>query len=289
MCTAISPVVTFERERASPRLTLTIPIVMRGKDSSGTSVIEKTHTAVVNHRGAKVITSHSFPLGASLEVAVPHLKRRSGAKVVWLGPRDAEVQAIGIDLGQCGDFWGVELMETLATLEEVSNQNRNTSLAPQGSAAEQKNGNHGSALLPAGSPESNPQLQADKSTKLSSAIEELVQTAIEQSLREILPRVNRESEDKLHALHSSAIEQAQMHIGRLVEEAVSKVEAQVAELLARNEKAWQQTLQNATETSQERLEASLSEYQDRLAKRAEDVRHELARKLADLSTTMDTA
>ena len=294
MSTAISPAVSFEKERASPRLPLTIPIVMRGKDSSGIPVIEKTHTVVVNQRGAKVLTARSFTLGASLEIAVPHLKRISGARVAWLGPRDAEVQAIGIDLGRCGDFWGIEFIEAPpAPLGEASDQNQETSPVAQTSAnpivAEHKSGRPRSAPLPDGSPDFNPQLQGDKSTKLLSAVEELLQTAIEQSLGKILPRVNRESEEELQALNRNALEQAQARIHRLVEEAVERLEAQVAEILAQGEKTWQQTLQESTQTSQERLEASFAECQEGLARKAEHVRHELARKLADLSTTLDEA
>ncbi|HEY7678985.1 MAG TPA: hypothetical protein VIC04_00605 [Terriglobia bacterium] len=290
MSTAMYAPGDHENKRSSPRLTLTIPVVILGKDSNGKSIIEKTHTVVVNQRGAKVVTSHSFALGASVDVAVPHLKRLSGARVVWLGSHDSDVPAIGLDLGQCSDFWGVELMDTAPNAYAEGGQNQNAVSAAHANAlgTERKNGN-GSAQLPVGLSALIPVLQTDRSDKLSSAIEELVQTAIERCLGELLPRVNAEAEQELRKLSTSAIEQAQTRVDRMVEEAIGKLETQVAAVLGGQRTIWEQTLQEVARKSQERLETSLSEYQSSLAAKAENVRHELARKLADLGSTLDKA
>jgi len=84
---SISRILVHEKERSSGRLPVTVPIVIRGRDSDETSFIEKTHTVLINRTGAKALTNHSLALGAILQVAVPHLKRLSEAKMAWLAAR----------------------------------------------------------------------------------------------------------------------------------------------------------------------------------------------------------
>ena len=288
----ISRTLYYEKERSSGRLPVTVPIVIRGRDSNGTSFVEKTHTVLINRTGAKARTNYSLVLGAILQVAVPHLKRLSEAKVAWLGPRNSEFQEFGLGLGKPGDFWGVQCLEgVLPTVATLGGENENTGVGESDSVIhagnEKKDANHDSVLPPAESPAFTTGMDTDKSSKISSAIQELTQIAIEQSIDEVLPRVNRQAKEKVVELQRTILEQTEGHLHRLAEEILDKLEAQATQVTAHQKKDWEQTLQGLSQDFQKRLEASLSEFQERLAASAGKVRRELARTLAGLSDTLD--
>lgn len=280
----MNPANTCLIERASPRLPLTIPVVMRGKDSSGNTVIEKTHTVVVNVRGAKVLTSHCFTLGTPLEVAVPHLKRRSDARVAWIGPYDAEFQAIGIDLGNCEDFWGMQdMVIQQAAHGKAGDQNGKSNHRTSGTETNHtaENGRNGLHIADQHSP-----VHTDNFSRLSGALDDLVRTTIENALEEIIPRVVREAQEKVHSLVRTSIEQTSDRTQKVVDEGMRKLETQVAEIVTLNKNRWQQTVQEMACQTEGQLAGRLSECQDELSRKAATVRHELASKLADLSTQL---
>lgn len=97
-----------ERARSSTRLLMALPVVLRGADSNGDPFEEKTRTVVINRTGAKVLLKHPVGLGDHVRLAIEHLRRESGATVVWLGEKKGEWQEVGMDLETTDDFWGVQ-------------------------------------------------------------------------------------------------------------------------------------------------------------------------------------
>ena len=58
-----------------------------------------------------MLTQEPVALGTRLEVAIPHLKRRSWATVVWLGDKKNDKREVGFALDQTDDIWGVQFSD----------------------------------------------------------------------------------------------------------------------------------------------------------------------------------
>src|SRR5208282_1567980 len=96
--------------RRSSRLSLSLPIVIHGKDAHQKAYRESTHTLIVNRHGAKFLTSQQLVVGADILVENPTLGSVAKAKVVWVsGKRNPNgFQEAGVQLAESQNIWGLE-------------------------------------------------------------------------------------------------------------------------------------------------------------------------------------
>ncbi len=96
--------------RRSTRLTVTIPITLRGKEASGREFRERTHAVALNNHGARIITAHELLPGTELTIENTFAGLAAPAVVVWSGerrtPRDPF--EVGVQLAKPGNVWGIE-------------------------------------------------------------------------------------------------------------------------------------------------------------------------------------
>ena len=101
---------TSEDARRSTRLSLSIPIVISGKDTDQNEFKEDTRTLVVNKHGAKVVTVHQLAMGTEILIENPALGTAAKATVAWVGPeyRPGELHQVGLQLFEARNVWGIE-------------------------------------------------------------------------------------------------------------------------------------------------------------------------------------
>ncbi|MBZ5564224.1 MAG: hypothetical protein LAP13_17605 [Acidobacteriia bacterium] len=96
--------------RRSTRLTVTIPITLRGKEAGGREFRERTRAVTLNNHGARIITVHELLPGSELTIENPSAGLAVPGIVVWSSerrtPRDPF--EVGIELVKPGNVWGIE-------------------------------------------------------------------------------------------------------------------------------------------------------------------------------------
>ena len=95
--------------RRSKRVSLAMPVVLRGLDNSGVEFEESTRTVVISKHGAKIRTVQALDLGAVISIENRSMGLAANATVVSVGPRQfpGEPVEIGVQLGQAGNVWGI--------------------------------------------------------------------------------------------------------------------------------------------------------------------------------------
>jgi archaellum component FlaC len=101
---------TSEDARRSTRVSLSVPIVISGKDVDQNDFREETRTLVVNEHGAKIVTVHQLAMGAEILIENPALSTSAKATVAWVGPeyRPGELHQVGLQLYEPRNVWGIE-------------------------------------------------------------------------------------------------------------------------------------------------------------------------------------
>ena len=96
--------------RRSTRLTVTIPITLRGKEAGGREFRERTRAVTLNNHGARIITVHELLPGSELTIENPSAGLAVPGILVWSSerrtPRDPF--EVGIELVKPGNVWGIE-------------------------------------------------------------------------------------------------------------------------------------------------------------------------------------
>lgn len=260
-----------ERRRSSARIPVSIAITLQGTDSAGKSFTEKTHTVVINRKGAKVLTKRSFAMGDPLEVVVPHLNRQSAARVVWLGAKEKGWQEVGIDITESGDFWGVQFPGDEAPFA-ASGPAMSPTVAPAPPVPETRS--------------RIPDTSAEASGKLLGGVRELARGEVEKIVAEVLQELHRQAKENLDRLQEDVLQQAQNRLLGTVDAGIEELQTRVMEAMTNQQQLWEQTLQGLELQTEERILARLAAYEARLATHAEQVRREFARTLADLSAAI---
>jgi len=95
--------------RRSKRVTLAIPIVLIGEDSSGNEFQESTRTTVVSKHGAEITTTRELVHGAVVTIENRSLALAATATVVSIGKRRSpgEPGVIGVQLIKAANVWGI--------------------------------------------------------------------------------------------------------------------------------------------------------------------------------------
>jgi hypothetical protein len=96
--------------RRSSRLSISLPIVIHGKDVQQKAFRETTQTLIVNRHGAKLVTTHQMAMGAEVLIENPSLGSVAKAKIVWVsGKRNASgLHEVGVQLLDSQNIWGLE-------------------------------------------------------------------------------------------------------------------------------------------------------------------------------------
>ena len=96
--------------RRSSRVSLSLPIVVHGKDAQQNAFRESTHTLIVNKHGAKILMSQQMVMGAEVLVENPILGSVAKANVVWISPKRNQngLYETGVQLVESQNIWGLE-------------------------------------------------------------------------------------------------------------------------------------------------------------------------------------
>ena len=96
--------------RRSTRLSISIPIVIHGKDAHQKTFKEKTHTLIVNKHGAKLVTSHQLAIGMQILIENPSMGSSGKANVVWVTAKSNSqgLHEVGVQLVEAQNIWGLE-------------------------------------------------------------------------------------------------------------------------------------------------------------------------------------
>jgi len=95
--------------RRSSRLSIVLPITIRGIDVTGQAFKENTWTIGVNKHGAKLATFHQLAQGDQISIENPVLGRSAKARVVRVGEKrfPEDPYEIGVELLEAQNIWGV--------------------------------------------------------------------------------------------------------------------------------------------------------------------------------------
>lgn len=148
-----SPVVVGRR---SARLSMVVPITIKGTDFNEQVFKENTWTIGVNKHGAKVATFRQLALGSQVLIENPILGRTALATVIRVGEKrfPEDPYEIGVELVEAQNVWGVKF---------PPEDWQKAGAAPAGGRS------RGSASSPASSPSAQPPLDALAASALAQA------------------------------------------------------------------------------------------------------------------------
>lgn len=87
-------------------VSISLPILICGRDVSGKPFLERTRTLAIHSRGARVMSRQGLAAGDALQLSFANEDRECGAKVTWVGGKKGEYQEIGIEVDEQADgFW----------------------------------------------------------------------------------------------------------------------------------------------------------------------------------------
>jgi len=116
--------------RKEKRIAAVVPVRINAINEDGESVHCVAHTLNVSRRGARIA---GVTLNLRLGVLVRLVRGRANAafKVVWLGDREGSTKhQIGVEaLEMVSNFWGLEQLNPVSTVEEQEASQKRTSTA----------------------------------------------------------------------------------------------------------------------------------------------------------------
>ena len=123
--------------RRSTRLSISVPIVIHGKDAQQKPFRESTRTLILNKHGAKIVTAQQLVIGAEILIEHPALGSVAKANVVWVSPkRDTSgLRQAGVQLKEAQNIWGLEFPPDDWTAEEEEEEAPAVEAAPSPSPA----------------------------------------------------------------------------------------------------------------------------------------------------------
>jgi hypothetical protein len=99
----------FKNERQGPRVTMRVPVEVRGTAADGTPLEEIAFTGVVGTQGAMIWTSRKMEVGSELEITNRFSQQTARFRVAWVkDPQGGQLWETGVEsLVPLHDFWGV--------------------------------------------------------------------------------------------------------------------------------------------------------------------------------------
>jgi hypothetical protein len=260
--------VQFPERRSECRTSMAIEIVLRGVDRWGKAFVEKTRTVDLSPTGAKAMMNHTVSPGSRLRVLIPHLDRTSWGTIAWVGEKVGNQQEIGISVDETSDFWGMQFTDVHETDVHETPQPTETVPVEPAMGATQKAEDSAMIPQPAFAPtlpsvecteetkNSSNSSEAERAnfTKLSNALQQLAQRAIEQSLQDALQHLNRQTAEIMRDMQEVIIRQTQDRVRQSVETALQQVEAAGRSAIKQSQTVWQQRIKAVTDSCQSRLE-----------------------------------
>ena len=96
--------------RRSTRLTISIPVTIRGKDADGKTFMEKSHSVSVSKHGGTIETASPLKAGMAVSIENPKLGKTAQASVVLvmdkLGP--SGLRQVAVALTEPQNIWGID-------------------------------------------------------------------------------------------------------------------------------------------------------------------------------------
>jgi hypothetical protein len=99
----------FKSQRQGPRISMRVPVEIRGTAADGKPLEESTHTGVVGVQGAMVWTSRMMQVGSEMEITNRFSQQTARFRVAWVkDQQDGQLWETGVEsLQPLDDFWGV--------------------------------------------------------------------------------------------------------------------------------------------------------------------------------------
>ena len=96
--------------RRSSRISISIPLEVRGQDRQGKEVQVAGTTKYVNRHGGLLLTQLPFPADSEVTIHIPHLEREQSCRVIWVSEQKDKTghYVLGIELPDAENFWGVQ-------------------------------------------------------------------------------------------------------------------------------------------------------------------------------------
>jgi hypothetical protein len=256
-----NPVPANGRRRSTARLPISTPIVIKGTDAAGRSFIEHSRTLLINKAGLKTVSKQALSPGIRIQIAVPSRQRVSWATIAWLGEKKTDGQEVGIALEQTDDFWGLEFPPATSMPGDHQPEQGPDFPARNGSW----NGRSGS------------------SDKLSGALRELAQSAIEEALEEALKAFRARADEMQSKEATQFAAQLQGRVEQALSAAGERLETQVAELLSRWQRDWERNLELLDDAASEQMRSRRAEQEQLLVASAEKISRDLGERLSAAS------
>lgn len=249
----------FTTNRSSQRLSVAIPISVKGKDAKGKSFSEQTRTLEVNRTGARIWLSREVALETTLQVSPVGSPRSAQARVVWSKPVEhSDHWEMGIALKGAEDFWGIQFPS------EGEWKPKGSAQEEQPAASEAARPHAGSEEAASEAPSPAPTLQEPPAQTRPAAaaagpfaaaglrekdITELFSEAVAGSLQ-----------SNIREIRQSALESAEQHLRNTIRSCGENLEMQAIEIVGRNEQA----LQDVAGAVQSKVEQQLERRADEI-------------------------
>lgn len=87
----------WEQKRKEPRISLRVPVTIRGQDTDAVPFAENTYTDNVSRSGACVITTHRMNIGAVLDFeAFGKFSSQARVSIVWIDSDNPQNYKMGV-------------------------------------------------------------------------------------------------------------------------------------------------------------------------------------------------
>jgi hypothetical protein len=99
----------FKNPRQNARVTMRVPVEVRGTAVDGSVLEESTHTGVVGELGAMIWTSRMLRFGSEVELTNRFSQQTAKFRVAWVkDQQDGDLWETGLEsLRPLDGFWGV--------------------------------------------------------------------------------------------------------------------------------------------------------------------------------------
>jgi hypothetical protein len=258
-----SPAKDGPDKRRSTRLTLALPIKVKGVDALHDPFAEQTRTVMVSCHGCKYLSRHYVTKGSEVHLEIPrgdpnHPPRDVTAKVIWVQrpSHTREMLHIGLNLDVPGNVWDIPMPpddwfpppgEPVFVLPEPPTPPAPSPSPPPSPVTLTASWDASEILVMASRAEGR---QAELAAALEMAKTEAAVTVKQESVRAEPEGAQRKTNKQLH---ETMEEMLKVSIERLSESAVERIVERASEHMAQIVKEARQAYEAATDELDERI------------------------------------
>jgi hypothetical protein len=99
----------YNERRRHTRLTVRMPVVLRGTDAAGRDFFERAEVVSIDQRGGRARTRFFLRVGEEVTLQAPEEEKAKRMRVVWRGePGDFYEGLIGLEFVEAEESWNLE-------------------------------------------------------------------------------------------------------------------------------------------------------------------------------------